>query len=123
MRERSTGFDAWREAGVDSMLVVPRASTHLEFTDIPLLLPASRYGQALTSVYVQRWLDRYLKHRSSADPLLRRSYRYLEPVGHGRWRPVTLRRDRLLSFYYCSAYAFGDGDRVRRDLDVTDVGC
>lgn len=122
MRERTTGFDAWRAAGVDSMLVVPRASTHLEFTDIPLVLPASRYGQALTSVYVQRWLDRYLKHRG-ASPLLRRSYRYLEPVGHGTWRPVTLRRDRLLSFYYCSAYAFRDGGRVRRDLDVTDVGC
>ena len=40
-RER-TGFDAWREAGIDSMLVVPRASTHLEYTDIPLVLPASR---------------------------------------------------------------------------------
>ena len=53
MRERKTGFDAWREAGVDSMLVVPRASTHLEYTDIPFVLPASRYGQDLASVYVQ----------------------------------------------------------------------
>ena len=52
------------------MLVVPRASTHLEFTDIAYVLPASRYGQALTSVYTQAWLDRYLKHRS-ARPLLR----------------------------------------------------
>ena len=50
---RATGFDAWRAAGVDSMLVVPRASTHLEYTDIAYVLPASRYGQALTSVYVQ----------------------------------------------------------------------
>ena len=47
------------------MLVVPRASTHLEYTDIPLVLPASRYGQALSSHYVQAWLDRYLKHRSN----------------------------------------------------------
>ena len=38
------------------MLVVPRASTHLEYTDIALALPASRYGQDITSVYVQRWL-------------------------------------------------------------------
>ena len=45
------------------MLIVPRASTHLEYTDIALLLPASRYGQAFTSVYVQRWLGRYMKHR------------------------------------------------------------
>lgn len=123
MRERATGFDAWRKAGVDSMLVVPRASTHLEFTDIPLVLPASRYGQALTSVYVQRWLDRYLKHDGGPGALLRTSFRYLEPVGQGKWAPVTLRRDPLLSFYYCSAYAVSDGDRIRRDLDVTGVGC
>ena len=64
-RERATGYDAWRKAGVDSMLVVPRASTHLEYTDIPLVLPASRYGQALSSHYVQAWLDRYLKHQSN----------------------------------------------------------
>ena len=94
MRERATGFDAWRQAGVDSMLVVPRASTHLEYTDIPLVLPASRYGQALTSVYVQRWLDRYLKHRANTDALLGNRFRYLEPAGDGRWAPVTLRRDR-----------------------------
>ena len=121
MRERRTGFDAWRRAGVDSMLVVPRASTHLEYTDIPLVLPASRYGQDLTSVYVQRWLDRYLKHR---DPgLLDTSFRYLEPVGDGTWAPVSLKRDRLLSFYYCSAYALHADGGLRSDGDVTGVGC
>ncbi len=127
-RERATGFDAWRKAGVDSMLVVPRASTHLEFTDIPLVLPASRYGQDLTSVYTQLWLDRYLKHRDNTRALLGRRFRYLEPVGNGRWSPVTLRRDPLLSFYYCSAYALRDRTsagslRRRADGDVTDVGC
>jgi hypothetical protein len=101
-REIRTGFEAWRKAGVDSMLVVPRASTHLEFTDIAYVLPASRYGQALTSVFTQAWLDRYLKHRS-ARPLRARSYRYLEPVDVGRWEPVRLERDALLSFYFCSA--------------------
>jgi dienelactone hydrolase len=62
-REQKTGFDAWRKAGVDTMLIVPRASTHLDYSDIAYALPASRYGQALTSVYVQAWLDRYLKHQ------------------------------------------------------------
>jgi dienelactone hydrolase len=122
-RERATGFDAWQRAGVDSMLVVPRASTHLDYTDIPLVLPASRYGQALTSVYTQRWLDRYLKHRGTTSSLLGRSFRYLEPVGGGAWKPVTLKRNPLLSFYYCSAYALQDGRNVRRDGDVTGVGC
>ena len=119
-RREYGGFDAWRTAGVDSMLIVPRASTHLDYTDIPLVLPASRYGQALTSVYAQAWLDKYLKHRDSADRrLLAESWKYLEPVGNGRWEPITLARDGLLSFYFCSAYAF-DGNL---DPDIAGAGC
>jgi dienelactone hydrolase len=121
-RERRTGYDAWRRAGHDAMLVVPRASTHLEYTDIPLVLPASRYGQDLTSVYVQRWLDRYLKHRP-AEPLLARSFRYLEPTGNGHWSPVHLERDRLLSFYYCSAYAIHTARGLRTSPDLSHAGC
>ena len=119
MRERATGYDAWHAAGIDSMLVVPRASTHLEYTDIPLVLPASRYGQDLASVYVQRWLDRYLKHGRAA-PLLATSFRYLEPVGHDVWAPVRLERGELLSGYYCSAYSLRG---VGSDDDIADVGC
>ena len=119
-REKRTGFDAWHKAGVDSMLVVPRASTHLEYTDIPLALPASRWGQALSSVYVQTWLDRYLKHRDNDRRLLGTRFRYLEPTGGGEWTPVTLRRNPLLSFYYCSAHSL---DGVRSDGDITGVGC
>ena len=103
------------------MLVVPRASTHLEYTDIPYVLPASRYGQALTSVYVQAWLDRYLKHRAIA-PLLAASWRYLEPVTVGRFEPVTLERSSLLSFYYCGGYSLRDGKRTVSSSDPAGVG-
>jgi dienelactone hydrolase len=120
-REQKTGFDAWRAAGVDSMLVVPRASTHLEYTDIPYVLPASRQGQALTSVYVQAWLDRYLKHRA-VGPLLATSFRYLEPVAVGDWQPVALDRSKLLSFYYCSGWSLRDGKRVLASPDPAGVG-
>jgi hypothetical protein len=115
-REEATGFDSWRAAGVDSMLVVPRASTHLEFTDIAFVLPASRYGQALTSVYVQRWLGRYLKHRRSR--VLAPSFRYLEPVDVGRWEPIELDRSERLSFYFCSGYSLGG----RVSTDIAGVG-
>ncbi|MCW2709883.1 MAG: hypothetical protein JWR64_668 [Marmoricola sp.] len=121
-RERATGYDAWRRADVDSMLVVPRASTHLEYTDIPLVLPASRYGQDVSSHYVQAWLDRYLKHQRNDSALTGRTFRYLEPVGNGVWRPITLQRDSLLSFYYCSAYGFRSGSRVLSDDDLGHVG-
>ena len=113
-REEATGFDGWRKAGVDSMVIVPRASTHLEYTDISYALPASRYGQDLTSVYVQRWLDRYLKHRS-AKPLFAKSFRYLEPVAVGKWEPKRLQRAPLLSFYFCSGYALR-GHRANTDV-------
>ncbi|HYZ28489.1 MAG TPA: hypothetical protein VE570_05480, partial [Thermoleophilaceae bacterium] len=106
-REQATGFDAWRKAGIDTMLIVPRASTHLEYTDIPYALPASRYGQAFTSHYVQAWLDRYLKHRA-AQPLFATTIKYLEPVAVGKWSPVTLERAKQLSFYYCSGWAIGE---------------
>ncbi len=121
-RERATGYDAWRKAGVDSMVVVPRASTHLEYTDIPLVLPASRYGQALSSHYVQAWLDRYLKHQGNDAALTGSTFRYLEPAGHGIWAPVRLHRGSLLSFYYCSAYGFHSGSRVLSDGDIAKVG-
>lgn len=122
MRERATGFDTWRADGVDSMLVVPRASTHLEYTDIPLVLPASRYGQALTSSYTQAWLDRYLKHADNSSQLLATSFRYLEPAGKGMWKPVTIGRDKNLSFYFCSAHAFGSGASILSNPDIGGVG-
>lgn len=123
-REQKTGFDAWRAAGVDTMLIVPRASTHLDYTDLPLVLPASRYGQALTSVYTQAWLDKHLRGDRSADArLLARRHTYLEPQGRGEWKPVVLERDALLSFYFCSGYDFATADGSRaRDLDPGGVG-
>ncbi|KRB76582.1 hypothetical protein ASE01_15540 [Nocardioides sp. Root190] len=125
-RERATGYDDWLAAGKDAMLVVPRASTHLEYTDIPYVLPASRYGQALTSVYVQAFLDRYLKHRGTDASLVGSTLRYLEPRGKGVWTPLTLDRDANLSFYYCSAYSIHSGTSadgpVLADADVAGVG-
>jgi hypothetical protein len=117
-RELETGFDDWRKAHKDVMVVVPRASTHLEYTDIAFAMPASRYGQDLTSVYIQRWLDRYLRHkprRRSLRSLLGRHFRYLEPVAVGRWKQVRLSRQPLLSFYYCSGYSLRHKG-VRTDL-------
>jgi dienelactone hydrolase len=122
MRERASGFDAWAAAGVDSMLIVPRASTHLEYTDIPYVLPASRYGQDLASRYVQLWLDKYLKHLDVDAQLLGSQFSYLEPRGKGVWAPITVHRDGGLSFYYCSAYDLHAGGTEVRDPDIDGVG-
>lgn len=124
-RELATGYTGWRAAGVDSMVVVPRASTHLEYTDIPLALPASRYGQAVTSHYVQAWLGKYLRNEPSADTaLLAGRFRYLEPTSTGAWKPVVLDRDPQLSYQFCSAFSFARSAGGRAtSRDVNGVGC
>lgn len=121
-RELRTGFERWDDAGLDVMVHVPRASTHLEWADVPLVLPASRHGQALSSALTQRWLDRHLRG-GSAEALLERRLRYLEPRGAGRWEAVELDRQALSSTRYCSAYALGSGGQRQVDRDWTDVGC
>ncbi len=121
MREENTGFVPWRKAGVDTMAIVPRASTHLEYTDIDFALPASRYGQDVASFYTQAWLDKYLKHDRGADARLTATkLRYLEPVGQNRWAPVTLTRADRLSFYFCSGYDFRSA--TGRRLAAPDLG-
>ncbi|MEO5878081.1 MAG: hypothetical protein ABIS86_00050 [Streptosporangiaceae bacterium] len=127
-RERGTGFDAWKAAGVDSAVFVTGASSHFDYTDLPLILPASRYGQQLSSAYTQAWLAKYLKHDPAADALLTGSrFAYREP---GRGNLTTLDRDKLLSFYFCSAYHFRTdddflpaGNGVADSPDVTNAGC
>ena len=83
-REEKTGFDGWRKAGVDTMVIVPRASTHLEYTDISYALPACRYGQDVASDYAQAWLGTLPQARPRrARRLLATSFRYLEPTSSG----------------------------------------
>lgn len=119
-RELKPGYGRWTGAGLDTMIVVPRSSTHLDFTDIPLVLPASRYGQALTSVYTQAWLDHWLKGAPVA-PLLAPRFTYLEPTGKGVWSPITLDRAGLLSRRFCSAYRLTEGGTTSRQDDVNGV--
>ncbi|NYJ04102.1 alpha/beta hydrolase [Petropleomorpha daqingensis] len=122
-REEKTGYDGWTAAGVDSMVVVPRASTHLEYTDISYVLPASRYGQDVAGHYAQAWIDKYVKHDPAADDaLLATSFDYLEPTPTG-WHGVTLDRDQRLSFYFCSGYDIATASGRSTDDDLTGVGC
>ncbi|WP_344837386.1 hypothetical protein [Actinocorallia longicatena] len=120
-RELNRGYRAWRTADVDAAVFVQRAATHLDYTDFPILLPASRNGGKVASAYAQAWLAKYLKHDPSADALLTgSSFRYFES---GRWRELTVQRN--LSFYFCSAYHFAlaSGSGTAHSDDVTNVGC
>ena len=106
------------------MVIVPRASTHLEYTDIAYVLPASRYGQAVASLYTQAWLG------STCSTTRRRTTRcsatsldYLEPDSTGTWRSVALDRAEHLSFYFCSGYDIGTASGRQVDDDIAGVGC
>jgi len=124
-REEDTGFNVWRQAGIDSMVIVPRASTHLIYTDSPPVLPASANGSAMASYYVQAWLAKYLKHQPDAgEELLSPTIRYLGPNQDGEWVLHTFDRNDNLSFYFCSGYDFHlPGGRSFEDVDITDDGC
>jgi hypothetical protein len=105
------------------MVIVPRASTHLEYTDISYVLPASRYGQDVASHYAQAWLDKYVKHDRAADAaLLATSFGYLEPTSSG-WHSVSLKRADRLSFYFCSGYDIATAKGRAVDDDIAGVGC
>ena len=92
-RERQTGYDAWQQAGVDSMLIVPRASTHLEYTDIPLVLPASRYGQARDAATTPSSGSTATSSTSATTPRCWPARSAISSrSGNGRWSPVALRR-------------------------------
>jgi hypothetical protein len=124
-REEATGFDTWREAGVDSMLIVPRASTHVIYSDSPPVLPASLLGSAMASYYVQAWLAKYLQHNPDAGyQLLSPTINYIGPNATGKWEKESFNRDDNLSFYFCSGFQFnGSGGRTFTDIDLIHDGC
>ena len=135
---KADGFAQLRDAGVDTQSVVLRGATHLEYTYIPLVLPASQKGERFASYYTRAWFDRYLK----GD---RRAFRRLtaatfdrsvdgSAIGTGEYDPALALQspgDRYagnvphtiggipvanaVSFYYASQYALRDprgGGRV-----------
>ncbi len=58
---KAAGFAQLKEAGTDTASIVLRGATHLEYTYIPLVLPASQKGERFASYYTRAWFDRYLK--------------------------------------------------------------
>ncbi|HWE56216.1 MAG TPA: hypothetical protein VG435_11935 [Acidimicrobiales bacterium] len=123
-REEATGFDAWRRAGVSSAVIVPRASTHLDFTDTPPILPASQLGQAMASYYIQAWLGEYLQHAPWAGAALQSpTIRYLMPGANDSRKLVSFARNGNLSFYFCSGFAFRLGGHPVVNGDLTGDGC
>jgi hypothetical protein len=107
------------------MVIVPRASTHVIYTDSPPVLPATVNGQDMASYYVQGWLAKYLKHHVTAGfKLLSPVIHYVGPNAAGQWVMNTFNRDDNLSFYFCSGYQFQYRKGVMfTNPDITHDGC
>lgn len=65
---KNTAFSRFRDAGVDTYQVNLRSSTHLEWTYIPYILPASSEGERVAMHYTLAWFDRYLKGGDETFP-------------------------------------------------------
>ena len=64
---KSAGFEQVAGAAVDAMQVSLRESTHLEYTYVPYILPASRLGERVAFYYTLAWFDRYLRGATNGD--------------------------------------------------------
>jgi hypothetical protein len=145
-----TYFDALRDAGVDTMQVSPRASTHIDWGR-PSGGPFSTYGEMVAVYYTLAWFDRYLKgvdDVAMADDALRRltatdtfdGSADVHSIGTGFFDaqralsggsveagnvPITIEdmpiRNRL-SFYYPTRYSLKNGTGQLQCEDVR-AGC
>lgn len=115
-RSKDAGFDAYRSAGIDTMVVIVRGGTHYEWSYVPNhAFPATLRGIDMATWYTQAWFDRYLKGDGSAVArLLTDRWRH-DPAGAS----VDLGGDgNLFSFYYRSEIAI----RVLRRIPPPSAG-
>jgi hypothetical protein len=139
-------------AGVDSMLIVPRASTHYEFDYLPFpsSLQASRYGERVAFYFILAWFDKYLDHNVARDghtATKRLIATYFDgsadasSIGAGTYNPAAAAADPtdpaagnvpyqiagtcvsdFLSFYYQSGYWL-DGGKLKNYHMENPLGC
>jgi hypothetical protein len=63
--EHLAPFATWQAAGIDTYALTIRGGTHLEWVDVPYILPSTTYGVQLADHYTLAWIDRYLSPSAS----------------------------------------------------------
>jgi hypothetical protein len=105
-------FNAWRDAGLDTMQVATRAATHLEWSFVPgLPLAASSWGNKIVAYYTLAWFDKYLLHDATADA------RLLTKAFQAPNNPNCGGNDNCYSIYYKNAYSFHDAGGALHSCD------
>ena len=64
-QSKAAGYKQVVAAGYDSMQVTFRGATHLTYTYVPYVLPASELAERFASYYTVAWFDRYLNGQAS----------------------------------------------------------
>ena len=117
-QSRAAAFKQLSDAGTDVMQIALRSSTHLEYTYVPYILPASRLGERVAFYYTLAWFDRYVRDRSSAYKRLVATKfdgsadahsigagTYEPPLGNAPYEIRGLPVKDRVSIYYASEYA------------------
>lgn len=126
----TAAFNAFAAASVDVMRVSLRHSTHLEWTYVPLILPASRHGERASMHYTLAWFDRYVRDDRAATQRLTATHfdasADASSIGAGTWDPVSGNNVPYriagrcvadnVSIYYRSAYFLEGGAEQEPDL-------
>jgi dienelactone hydrolase len=129
-------FTQLAAAGVDSMQIALRSSTHLEYSYVPYILPASRLGERVAMYYTLAWFDYYLRGSSEAyQRLVATAFdgsADASAIGAGTYAPPATNvpstigglpvADRL-SFYYLSEYALTGPDGAKAACADMRAGC
>ncbi|MDV6012328.1 hypothetical protein [Haloechinothrix sp. LS1_15] len=109
--ERLGAFDTWRDAGVDAFDLTVRGGTHVEWNEVPYILPATTYGTRQVDFYTLAWFDRQLHPDPQRQELGTRAL--LEgpvPDGATHGKDEYPWRANFLSARYLSAFDFTGHD-------------
>jgi dienelactone hydrolase len=110
-QSKNVGFEAYRQAGVDSMQANIRGGTHYEFSflagnTVPYPFgTATLRGMDMVAWYTTAWFDRYLKGDGTADARLLTN-RWRNDAREAEIDPNTPPDPNLYSFYLRSQYDF-----------------
>ncbi len=98
-------FRAWAAKGIDAYAFSVRGGTHVEWVDVPYILPSTTYGVRLADHYTQAWFERYVNPNpavrdAASRELLRAPKRVTGSATQAPWRAD------FFSARYLSAFAF-----------------
>lgn len=117
-----SSMNLWRSKGVDSYSLTVRGGTHMEWVDVPYILPSTTYGVRMVDHYTLAWIDRYMspdaKVRADASAELLNAPR--RAAGNGAQQPW---RADFMSARYAGGFAFHTTDgQLRLSYDLRAYG-